>query len=146
LSVSGDLVLDASAITTYLIEQASRDKVYRVMRGSLDRGAKLFTADLAYVEVANALWRACALRGLIEEEGVNESLGNLYGLPLEAVRQEGGLVKRAVEISLESGLSVYDSMYVSVAEREKAAVFTFDEKQYRVAGKYVHAYTGETPP
>lgn len=142
MSASGDLVLDASAITTYLIEQASRDRVYRVMRDTLDRGAKLFTADIAYVEVANALWRACALRGLIDEEGVKESLGSLYGLPLEAVRQEGGLVKRAVEISLESGLSVYDSIYVSVAERENAAVYTLDKKQYMGARKYVHAHTG----
>ena len=126
---------------TYLIEQASHDKVYRVMRGTLDRGAKLLTADLAYVEVANALWRACTLRGLIDEEAVYESLNSLYGLPLESIRHEGGLISRAVEISLELGLSVYDSIYVSVAEREKAAIFTMDEKQRKIAEKYVHAYT-----
>jgi len=126
---------------TYLIEQASHDKVYRVMRGTLDRGAKLLTADLAYVEVANALWRACTLRGLIDEEAVYESLNSLYRLPLESIRHEGGLIRRAVEISLELGLSVYDSIYVSVAEREKAAIFTMDEKQRKIAEKYVHAYT-----
>ncbi len=134
------MVLDASAITTYLIEQVSRDKVYNVMRDTLEGGFRLFTADLAYVEVANALWRVCTLRGLIDEEAVFESLNSLYGLPLESIRQEGGLIKRAVEISLESGLSVYDSVYVSVAERERATIFTLDEKQCRVAEKYVHAH------
>jgi len=110
------------------------------MRDTLERGSKLLTADLAYAEVANALWRACTLRGLIDEEAVYESLDSLHGLPLESIRQEGGLIRRAVEISLESGLSVYDSIYVSVAEREKAAIFTLDEKQRSVAEKYVHAY------
>jgi len=133
-------VLDASAITTYLIEQVSRGNVYNIMRDTLDRGAKLLTADLAYVEVANALWRACTLRGLIDEETVFKSLDNLYGLPLESIRQEGGLMRRAAEISLESGLSVYDSIYVAVAERERATIFTLDEKQCRVAEKYVHAH------
>ncbi len=125
---------------TYLIEQASHDKVYRVMRGTLERGAKLLTADLAYVEVANALWRACTLRGLIDEEAVYESLNSLYGLPLESIRHEGGLINRAMDISLESGLSIYDSIYVSVTEREKAAIFTMDEKQRKIAEKYVHVY------
>jgi predicted nucleic acid-binding protein len=110
------------------------------MRGTLDRGARLLTADLAYAEVANALWRACTLRGLIDEKAVYESLDSLYRLPVEPMRHESGLVKRAVEISLKSGLSVYDSIYVSMAEREKAAVFTLDEKQRSVAQKYVHAY------
>ena len=110
------------------------------MRDTLDRGAKLLTADLAYVEVANALWRACTLRDLIDEEAVYESLKSLYELPLESIGQEGGLIRRAVEISLESGLSVYDSIYVSVTEREKAAIFTIEEKQRKIAEKYVHAY------
>ena len=59
-------MLDASAITSYLLEQASRDKVYNVMRNTLEGGYRLLTIDLAYFEVANALWRACTLRGLID--------------------------------------------------------------------------------
>ena len=69
------------------------------------------------------------------------SLNSLYELPLEPLRQESGIMRRAEEISLESRLSVYDSIYVSVAERERAAIFTLDEKQGRVAEKYVHVQT-----
>ena len=134
-------MLDASAITSYLLEQASRDKVYNVMRDTLEGGYRLLTVDLAYFEVANALWRACTLRGLIDEKAVYLSLDSLYELPLEPLRQESGIMRRAEEISLESRLSVYDSIYVSVAERERAAIFTLDEKQGRVAEKYVHVQT-----
>ena len=134
-------MLDASAITSYLLEQASRDKVYNVMRDTLEGGYRLLTVDLAYFEVANALGRACTLRGLIDEKAVYLSLDSLYELPLEPLRQESGLLRRAEEISLESRLSVYDSIYVSVAERERAAIFTLDEKQGRGAEKYVHVHT-----
>ena len=133
-------MLDASAITSYLLEQASREKVYNVMRDTLEGGYRLLTVDLAFFEVANALWRACTLRGLIDEEAVYLSLDSLYGLPLEPLRQERDLMRRAAEISLESGLSVYDSIYVSVAERERAFIFTLDEKQGRVAERYVHVH------
>ena len=134
------MVLDASIITSYLLEEARRDDVYGVMRGTLERGFRLLTVDLAYKEVANALLRACVLRNLIDEKTLIDSLNSLYGLPLEPVRQDGGLVMRAVEISLESKLSVYDSVYVAVAEREKADLFTLDEKQRLKAKKYVRTH------
>jgi predicted nucleic acid-binding protein len=132
------VVFDASTITSYLLEQARRDDVYGVMRTTLERGCRLLTIDLAYKEVANALWRACVLRNMIDEKTVIDSLNSLYGLPLEPIRQDGALVTRAVEISLESKLSVYDSVYVAVAEREKADLFTLDEKQRLKAKKYVN--------
>lgn len=134
-------MLDASVITSYLLKQANLDDIHDVMRWTLDHGHRLFTVDLAYFEVANALWRACNLRGLIEAEAVHGSLESLYRLPLEPLRQEADLISRSMELSLESGLSVYDSVYVSAAERERAAIFTLDEKQRRVAENYVHVRT-----
>ncbi len=125
-------------IAAYLLEEHRRDEVYGVMKRSLDRGFRLLTIDLAYLEVANALWRACVLRRLIDEKAMKDSLNSLYGIPIESARQDSGLVMRAVEMSLESGLSIYDSVYVTFAEREKADLYTFDEKQRVEAKKYVN--------
>jgi len=48
-----------------------------------------------------------------------------------------GLVMRAAGDVAGSGLSVYDSVYVGFAEREKADLFTSDEKQRLKGKKYI---------
>jgi len=139
LSTNNDLVLDASPIMSYLFTEENHDKIYHILRTTIERGYRLVTAELAYKEVANALLRACALRNLINEEDMINSLNSLYKLPIEPIRQDKGLILRTLRISLESKLAVYDTIYIALAEKEKADLLTSDRKQYTQAIKYVNA-------
>ena len=137
MSASSDAVIDASTLAAYILTEENHEGIYMALRARLEGGGRLFTPDIAQLETANALWKAHVLRGLVTKEFISEGLSDLFTLPIEAERHDEALTRRAVEISLESGLSVYDSIYVSLAEREKAELLTSDKRQHEQAKRYV---------
>lgn len=137
MSTNSDLVLDASAIASYLLAEEDSKKVYHAMRTCIEGGHRVLTPELAYKEVANALLKACVRTRLMTEETLTSTLNSLYKLPLESVRQDKDLILRASTISLQSNLTIYDTLYIACAEREKATLLTSDKKQHAQAQGYI---------
>ena len=132
-------MLDASVITSYLLGEENSGKTYSILRTEIERGFRPLTLEFAYIEVANALWRACALRDLLNAKAVLESITSLYSLPLDPARLDEELTTRATKLALDAKLPVYDTVYIALAERERAALLTSDRKQHSEAQKHVEA-------
>ena len=139
MNTDNGLLLDASAITSYILNEEGSEQIRTVMRRSISEGGRITTLPLAFKEVANALWKACVQRKLVDKDTIVGALNDLYTLPLELAEQDKDLLQRAMRMSLDSKLPVYDTLYIAVAEQEHSTLVTTDRKQYAIAVQHVRA-------
>ncbi len=122
------IVVDASVIASYVLKEEGWERLDEVMlRGT--------TLDYAMKEVANAIWKYCKIRGEIDEvaaELAYNALKILMGDVLTVKSQEEYL-DEAFQIALRHKVTVYDSLYLAMALKEKLPIITFDRKQAKVA-------------
>jgi len=93
------------------------------------------------VETINAVWRKVyMLKNLSKEEGniIVEVLRNDI-MRLLKIYNSRDYFLRAFEISLSEGITIYDSLYIALAEGEGISLLTSDKKQYKKRRKYVNA-------
>lgn len=62
-------------IGSYLPGEENIEKIHGILKAGIEKGVHLSTFEQAYVEVANATWRACSLTGLLSE---NAALTNQH--------------------------------------------------------------------
>ncbi|NOZ89193.1 MAG: type II toxin-antitoxin system VapC family toxin [Crenarchaeota archaeon] len=120
------IVVDSSVLVMYF----SREPGWRRARELLLE--PVVTLDLAVKEVANALWKK-VLKGELPLEAaarVVEDLASGRALPL--YRQEP-LVVRSLEIAARLRVTVYDALFIALAERLHASLATADERQAHAA-------------
>jgi predicted nucleic acid-binding protein len=99
------------------------------------------TATLSHsiIEVSSSIWRA-ALRGRIGEEEAKRKLDALRMIAdAILIFKAEDYLERGFEIALKEKITVYDAIYIALAEGKKAALYTSDRKQYGVARRYVKA-------
>lgn len=100
----------------------ARDLLLRLVMGKI----QVIVPDLFWVELGSVLWkavRAGRCTRTVAESGLHE------------VKQQGlitasshGLVEAAMDIALRFNRTVYDSIYVALAQRQTIQLITADEK------------------
>jgi predicted nucleic acid-binding protein len=119
-------VLDSSVAAKWVLPETDSDKAIRI-RNEFSRGDhKLLSPDVFPVEVAHALTRA-ERQGRI---GVGEAeilWADVMTTPPTLARSTT-LLARAIEISSQMRIGVYDCLYVALAERRKCKLVTADSK------------------
>lgn len=121
------LVVDASALVEYL---------FRTPRGTTlaplieKRGTDLHVPALADVEFASAVVRLL-VRRIVTIDRATEALGDLADLPLT---RHGHLSLLPRILSLRGNFSVYDGVYVALAESLAADLITADDKLIGAVG------------
>jgi predicted nucleic acid-binding protein len=103
-------VVDASVATKWLVAEAGSDASRRV----LARAGPLIAPDLLIAEVANVLWNKAA-RGLVGNGQAHEALVWLPEL-FDRLFDSAALAPRALEIARACKATVYDALYVALAE------------------------------
>jgi predicted nucleic acid-binding protein len=118
-------VVDASIAVKWVIPEVLSDKADRV-RDSQD---DVLAPDLLLVEVANALWRKTSAREISPREAdAAFDLVRRSGIDLHPT---GPLVRRAMDMARRLDHPVYDCVYLALAERERAAFVTADQRLLR---------------
>ncbi len=113
-------MVDASVIVTALADDGpDGDGARRRLRGE-----RLAAPHLIDVEVV-AAWRRMSLAGQLDERRVGLALGDLRVLRLDRVPHQP-LVDRCWQ--LRTNLTVYDAMYVALAEMTDSVLLTADGK------------------
>lgn len=119
------VVVDASVVMKWYVDEPGTLEAI-----ALHDGDELLVApDLLLSEVANGAWQKVR-RGLISSEQATAMLQDL-GASNVTFRRGRALVPRALELALEIGDSVYDCIYLALAEREALVHVTADEKLHR---------------
>lgn len=122
------LVLDASCTVEFLM-QTERGRRVAVHVGEPD--VQFHAPDLLWLEVASALRRAITL-GACSPSRATLALSHLAGLAINPHR-DIDLAGRA--FALRDNLTVYDGVYVALAEALNARLLTCDSGMAAAAGR-----------
>ena len=120
-------VLDASVVLKWFVsEQGSEDAV--ILRHEFVEGDRnIVVPDLLLYECANAL----KYHPDFTVSEVQQSIDSLFSLGIDIVTPTASLLKKATEISFSADVTVYDALYLALADEIKDRFITADEKFYQ---------------
>lgn len=121
-------VVDASVGAKLVLKEEDSFRAHAVFRSASDGGGSLHVPDHFFVECAQALRRAVRRRDLDlgEAAAVAEALAGL-GLESAECRHLAG---DALRIAEEASITVYDALYVALADRTGAPLVTADRRLF----------------
>lgn len=130
------VVPDATVVVKWVLPEAGSAEALALAEAWAARGLAAVVPTLLWSEVGNVLHRRTQA-GEIRPATARRLLRELLGLGLRT-RSEVGLCPRALELARELRLpSLYDAVYLAVAEAEEAEFWTFDVRLHRAASKAV---------
>ncbi|MGH9464307.1 MAG: type II toxin-antitoxin system VapC family toxin [Thermoanaerobaculia bacterium] len=121
------IVVDASAVVEMLLASTSGEEIAEELLAS-ERG--LHAPHLLDAEVTSAL-RKGWLRGVLTEERARQALEDLPDLPIE---RHGHVLLLERAWNLRAVLTVYDALYVALAETLAAPLLTCDARIAKATG------------
>jgi len=122
------IVVDASVLAKVILKEPGWDEI------ELD--SNMATLDYALVEGMNAIWKAIR-RGSIAEETGKALIAVLKLIGSGMLTFEArNFFERGLEITLKENITIYDALYIALAEALNAELLTADERQYYAAKNY----------
>jgi len=121
-----NLVIDASVVIKAYVPEILSDRAVEVMSRLAEGELVLLAPDLLYPETGNILWKKRRLHELTGAE-VDEIVDAISALPIK-IEASRPVMPLAVTIAMQSGITVYDAMYVAVARIYETRMITADKK------------------
>ncbi len=122
------IVVDASALTAFILKEPEWRKLAPHLLNAV-------SVDHVVKEVANAIWKAYAVKKLVSFNDairLYQLLERMIGVNI-VLESERRYVSSALRIALEHGITVYDALYIALARERNLPLLTLDERQARVA-------------
>lgn len=117
-----NLVIDASIALKWYYQEADSPQALQLRDQIINGQIFAIVPFLLFVEVANVL----AARRKIPAAVVNRVLDDLAALPMEVVPYHHAMAKAAVALADQHRLSVYDGLYVALAQQTNIQLLTED--------------------
>jgi predicted nucleic acid-binding protein len=118
-------VVDASVVVKWFVPEIHSDAARRLLTLPHDYTAP----DLLFAESANVIWKKIRRDELTAEEGAR-LVADIGRSAVEAVSCRA-LAADAYAIAIETGRTVYDAMYVTLAVRLETRLLTADDRLER---------------
>jgi predicted nucleic acid-binding protein len=109
-----DAVVDSSVVAKWILAEADSDHAERLITEVAQKGERLIVLDLAFVEVANAIWKRYH-QGLATLDEARQFVDKLVRSPVH-VEPANRLLKPALEIVIEYHRAVYDALFVALCQ------------------------------
>jgi predicted nucleic acid-binding protein len=118
-------VVDASVLVKWFLheKEADRDRALALRDLHISRRSTIFIPQLALLEVLNAV----RFSPKADEEDGEMALETLHDLNLETKPAEVDLLRKANAISWGYKITIYDALYVGLAEQVGHPLITADE-------------------
>lgn len=120
------MVLDTSVAVKFHVPEERHEEARGLQRGFEDGAVSLLAPGTILPEVFNAFWQKHRREELIRDE-VQAGWELISELPLALYAPED-LIGRAVEISFETSVIIYDALFLTLAEDAETVVITDDGK------------------
>ena len=117
-----EVVVDASVAVKWFVPEVRSLEAVRL----LDTASAIAAPDFIAIEIANTLWKKVRRREL-ESGDAAAVLAGLAAVPITMV-PASDVLPAALELAMELGCTVYDSLYLAVAIALDRVVVTADQK------------------
>jgi len=121
--VKPSFVLDASAVAKWFVEEDESREMRWIRDLYLEGAVTIYVPSLLFTELANALRY---VDGLDSTDVIN-AVEALRSLRLRVV-SDLEVLDRAIEIAFNHGITVYDAVYVALAEATGSKLVTYDKE------------------
>lgn len=128
-----DLVIDSSVVAKWILPEADSAKAQQLIVQTAAAGERLIVLDLAFPEVANAIWKRFRQQ-LIDLTEARQLLAALVSSPVD-VEPAALLLTSAFEIAAKYDRAIYDALFIALAEQRALPGITADEPLFNT----VHA-------
>ena len=119
-------VLDASVALKWFVDEEDSDAALSLRQNFRQGESEIVVPDLLLYEVANAL----RFNPSFEAQEVNEAVKTLLDMEIDIVTPSSALLEKLVDLSVEHGITCYDSTYFALAQEIGFPLITADEKLY----------------
>ena len=119
-----DLAVDASVAVKWFLPEEHSDEA----RALLASEHTLIAPDLIIVETADVFWKNVR-RGALTPEKAEEGLDLLFRVPI-GLTPSPRLTQAALRIAIETDRSVYDCLYLALANASGCRLVTADTRIY----------------
>jgi predicted nucleic acid-binding protein len=127
-----DVVVDSSVVAKWVLREHDTPLAQQMFADVRSRGDRLIVLDLAIIEVAQAIWKQFHRRILFVDEA-RQLMGFLLSIPLQ-VEPALPRLPRGTEIAQAYGRSVYDALFIALAEEMNLPGVTADEPLQKAVG------------
>ena len=129
------VVLDTSAlIRLYVPDGPLPDGLEESLQASWRVETTLFIPELGLVETAQVLWKKESA-GYLTKSDTDEIMSRILELPLEIVGHYD-LLLDALSIARLCQLTVYDSLFISLAQKHHSELITADQRLKKAFDEY----------
>ena len=119
-------VIDASVLIKFYVPEILFDRA-EALFGRAEKGEILLIApDLIYPETGNILWKKHRLKELTAPE-INEIIESIESIPIK-IEPSKPLLKLAVDLAVVYNITVYDALYLAIAQIYESKLITADKK------------------
>jgi len=122
-------VIDAGVVVKWFIPEADSDIAHQLLARYLQGVDAPVAPDLLIAECGNVFWRRCR-QGDITPEEATESLADLLTLQVPLVPATS-LVQSALSLALQHQRTVYDALYLALAQERNCDLITADERFFK---------------
>lgn len=126
-------VVDSSVAAKWVLPESDSVQALRLVSEVALAGGQLIMLDLAMTEITNAIWKR-QHRGLASPAEARQFLDELLRSPVK-LEPANRLLRPALEIAARYGRSIYDALFVALAQDLDLPGVTADEPLYHA----VHA-------
>ncbi|HWB11122.1 MAG TPA: type II toxin-antitoxin system VapC family toxin [Pirellulales bacterium] len=115
-------IVDASTGVKWFVPEVDSDAALRLQNPVY----QLHVPSLFDAEVANTIWKKLR-RGELSSATANSIIAQLASVPVSR-HVDGSLVSAAFELAEKTGRTVYDSLYLALADRLSGQLVTADDR------------------
>ena len=130
-------VLDSSAVSRLVLMERDWEAVDSLLQRAEDQDLVPKSLEFAKLETANAIWKQVTRQRKINLDRAMLFLESLSTHPIDYLIADEVLMKEALRLGAKHRLTVYDSAFITLADRSGGTLVTTDETQAKVAEKYV---------
>lgn len=124
--------IDTSALVRLYIPDGPVPEGLEVVVQNAERGNdSLIAPELILAECGQVLHKKRA-QDILANDELNALLNSVLDLPIRLFNH-GDLLRPACDLAVEFGLTVYDGLFLALAKRHGAPLFTADDKLRRAA-------------
>lgn len=120
-----DVLLDSSVLAKWVLPEPDSGEAIDLISEVLGQGGHLIALDLAYPEVANAIWK-WHRQGLGSLADAEQCLDSLLHAPIQ-VEPAARFLTSAFGIATKYDRAVYDALFVAAARELKLLGITADQ-------------------
>jgi len=125
------LVLDASVVAKWFKYEEGREKALEIRDNFISDQEQITFPDLLILELANLL----RFSRIYNQTDIIKAVESIENMDIDIVVPTFEVIKDSVRMAVENDLTVYDAVYISLAESLGCDFITADEKLHQKVKK-----------